>query len=356
MTPADLTTGETLPGDVEVVAPESAEEAAKILAEATDAARSVAIWGGGSHRDMGHAVTPGLVVATGGLAGVVDWQPDDLTAVVGAGTRVADLEEELRAGGQTAVLPEEAGAATVGGVVATGSSAYARLRYGPTRDRVLEVQAVTGDGRLVRGGGRVVKNVTGYDLPRLYTGSFGSLGVITSLCLKLCPLTGAERTVKLDEAPPDGLVYRPRAVLESRDGVRVLLSGTRREVDEQTHRLGGDACEGLEYPPPPTGEVVWSLRVPPGRVAAAVDMVPSGHEYVAQHGVGEVVFEAPATFDVADLRSWAEGEGGALVRLRGSSAADPWGTPPPGLELQRRIVAAFDPGRVLEPGRLPGGL
>lgn len=349
-------TADRIPDDVDVVTPASEEELADHLRGATATKRTVAIWGGGTHRDMGYSVSPDLVVSTRGLMGVVDWQPDDLTVVVRAGTAVSDLEAELNRGGQTAVLPERPGAATVGGIVASGSSAYARLRYGPTRDRILEVQAATGDGRLIKGGGRVVKNVTGYDLPRLFTGSFGSLGVITSVCLKLWPLTESSRTVIVDEAPPTRVVYRPRAVLETPEGVRVFLSGTRREVDEQIRRLGGEEREGLEYPPAVEGEVVWSLRVRPGQVARALDRLPAGRRFVAQHGVGEITFEAPAAFDVTDLRAWAEAEGGALVRLRGMSENDPWGTPPPALELQRRIVAAFDPARILEPARLPGRL
>jgi glycolate oxidase FAD binding subunit len=344
------------PDDVEVVSPTSDDELSGVLREATAERRTVAVWGGGTHRAVGYEVRPDRVISTAGMSGVVDWQPDDLTVVVAAGTPVADLEEELNRGRQTAVLPEWPGAATVGGVVATGTSSYARLRYGPTRDRVLEVRAVTGDGRVVKGGGRVVKNVTGYDLPRLYTGSLGSLGVITSVCLKLWPLTEATRTVFVEAPPPDTVVYRPRAVLQTDEDVRVFLAGTGREVDEQVRRIGGEERDGLQYPPSVEGEAVWSLRVPPGVVGQAVGRLPPGRRFVAQHGVGEVTFEAPASFDVTDLRAWAEAEGGALVRLRGHSEADPWGTPPPGLELQRRIVAAFDPARILEPGRLPGGL
>lgn len=342
--------------DNEVVAPAGEEELAEVLRAATDERRTVSILGGATHQEMGSPVSTDLTVSTVSLSGVIDWQPDDLTVVVGAGTPVAELEEELRSGGQTAVLPEQPGAGTVGGAVATGSSPLARLRYGPTRDRVLEVQAVTGDGRLVKGGGRVVKNVTGYDLPRLFAGSFGSLGVITTLCLKLWPLTEVSRTVILDEPPPEAVVYRPRAVLQTEEAIRVLLSGTRREVEGQVRRLGGESREGLDHPPPLEGEVVWSLRLRPGRVPEGVRRLPPGRRFIAQHGVGEVAFEVPASFDVSDLRHWAESQGGSLVRLRGVSEVDPWGTPPPALELQRRIIAAFDPARILEPGRLPGGL
>jgi hypothetical protein len=84
--------------------------------------------------------------------------------------------------------------------------------------------------------------------------------------------------------------------------------------------------------------------------------LPFGVAFVIQHQVGEVSFAPGSDFDPGDLRAWAEAGGGALVRVRGRGEADPWGTPPPGLELQRRVVAAFDPARILEPGRLPGGI
>lgn len=337
-----------------VATPTSEQELAELLAAATARGSKVAIVGGRTHRDMGYPVEPDLVVSTSGLAGIEDWEPDDLTVVVGAGTTVADLEEQLSGGRQSAVLPEYPATATVGGVVAAGVSGYRRLRYGPTRDRMLEVRAVTGDGRLVKGGGRVVKNVSGYDLPRLYTGSLGSLGVVTSVCLKLWPLQETTATVALDGVPPPGSVYRPLAVLETRDGVRVLLAGTRSEVDAQADRLDGDVRAGLDYPEPVSGEVVWSLRLRPALLSDARDRLPAGADFVIQHGVGEVAFGTSRDFDVAPLRQWAEARGGALVRLKGRSDADPWGTPPAGLDLQRRIVAAFDPGRILEPGRLPG--
>lgn len=338
----------------DAVAPVDEGELANLLSHASEKALRVAIWGGGTQRDIGYPVETDLTISTAALSGIVDWEPDDLTVVVRAGTPVADLEAELSAEGQSAVLPEQPGRATVGGVVATAASAYRRRRYGPTRDRMLEVRAVTGDGRRIKGGGRVVKNVTGYDLPRLFTGSLGSLGVITSVCLKLWPLTEASATVHVSDPERVGLIYRPLAVLETRRGVRVLLEGTGPEVEDQAHRLGGEVEAGLVYPESLSSPAVWSVRVRPSLLDEAITRIPAGCEFVAQHQVGEVSFGVSDDFDPTQVREWAESTGGRVVRLRGSNAFDPWGAPPSGLELQRRIVAAFDPGRILEPGRLPG--
>lgn len=344
------------PATVETVTPNSEDELAELLAEASASGRRVTIAGGGAHRAMGYPVEPDLVVSTEALRGVEVWEPGDLTLVVRGGTPAAEIESELASGGQTAVLPEQPGRATVGGVVATGSSGYRRLRYGPTRDRILEVRAVTGDGRVIRGGGRVVKNVTGYDLPRLYTGSFGCLGVITSVCLKLWPLTEASATVTVDEPGVAAAIHRPLAILETRDGVTVLLAGTAAEVEDQVARLGGQGTASLQYPPAPTGKSVWSTRVPPADLAETVRRLPAGVAFVAQHGVGEVTVALDGADEVVFLREWAESRGGSVVRLAGDLGVDPWGSPPPGLALQRRLVAAFDPARILEPGHLPGGI
>lgn len=345
-----------VPGDLPTVAPASEEEMAAVMAHATERALPVAIWGGGTHRSIGNESSPRLAVGTGALDTIMAWEPDDLTVVVGAGMTVDALEAALAERGQTAVLPERAAGATVGGVVAAAVSPYRRLRYGPTRDRLLEVRAVTGDGRIVKGGGRVVKNVSGYDLPRLYTGSLGSLGCITSVCLKLWPLTETAATVRCDDIERVGIVHRPLAVLETRKEVSVLLAGTKAEVDDQARRLGGEMAAGLGYPQPPQGRMTWSIRVRPRHLADAVARLPPGADFVAQHGVGEATFGIDDESHVPQLREWAEQVGGAVVRLSGAGAVDPWGTPPTALELQRRVVAAFDPGRILERGRLPGGI
>lgn len=356
MSPTGQVVAAAPPEGVEVFSPANPHELSGYLKEATSSGTRVAIWGGGTHRDIGYDGAFDVVVSTSRITGIEEWVPDDLTVVVRSGTPVAELEAELNSGGQTAILPEQPGQATVGGVVATGVSGYARLRYGPTRDRILEVQAVTGDGRQIKGGGRVVKNVTGYDLPRLYAGSFGALGIITSVCLKLWPLTEVSATVFLDEVPSQEAIYRPRAVLQTPEGVRVLLSGTEREVADIAGRLGGEQRPGLHLPDPVTGPTVWSARVTPSLLSQTVGRFPPGTPYVAQHGVGEVTFVAEDELFVAALRSWVEETGGAVVRMRGQSDLDPWGTPPSTLELQRRIVAAFDPARIIERGRLPGGL
>ncbi len=352
---------EGLPEEAAVVAPSTLDEAAVILTLASKHTLPVLVWAGGTHQGLGGRVDPAIVLSTARLNTIVDWQPDDLTVVVEAGVRVADLEERLAERGQTAVLPEVPGDGTVGGAVAGGISGFRRLRFGPTRDRVLETDLVTGDGRIVRGGGRVVKNVTGYDLPRLAAGSLGSLGLIGRVCLKLWPLPQETRTVTLPEPRPD-YGYRPLAVVEEPDRVLVFLAGTPAEMDARTAELGGRCERGLLWPGQPEGAIRLSLRVVPRLLREALTRIPSSWGYQALPGVGEVRVGA-SSFQLEsfrELRHWAEGHGGALVVTDAPAEVyelvDPWGTPPASMDLQRRVVARFDPDRVVNPGRLPGSL
>ncbi len=356
--PRDLVTA--LPAALHHFAPSSADEAAEILAAATDERATVLFHGAGTRQGLGNPVHPDAVVSTSRMDRIIKWEPEDLTAVVEPGASVRTIEQELGTRGQTAGLPEWEDAGSVGGVVATAASGYRRARLGPTRDRVLEVLIVTGDGRKVRGGGQVVKNVSGYDLPRLATGSMGRLGLIASICFKLWPLPEASATVEVTSAATAWrTLYRPLAVLETSGGSWAFLQGTSAEVRSQAALLGGAASEGLDWPEPPSGAFACSIRVRPSDLRHAVELLGSGWNYVAQHGVGviDAATDVPDADEITALRRWAEEHEGALVVTRaGSVDVDPWGALPPALELQRRLVSGFDPYGIANPGRLPGGV
>ncbi|MGH8924318.1 MAG: FAD-binding protein [Acidimicrobiia bacterium] len=341
------------PVDIEHRHPASTEELSETLAEASGDARQVLVWGGGTHQGYGYPVEPDLVIFTDRLQAIIDWEPDDLTVVVEGGMKVADLEAQLVGRGQTAVLAEVPGQGTVGGALAVGISGYRRGRFGPTRDRILEVTIVTGDGRVVRAGGRVVKNVTGYDLARLAVGSFGRLGVIVSACLKLWPLPRSTATVAI-EGTFNGEVHRPLAVLQSAEGTSVYLAGTEEEVSAQVTRLSGESTPGLAWPGLPLGSWTWSLRVSPVSASDFVGAIPAG--FIHQVGIGEISFATDDTEGMDELRRRAEAGGGHLVVTQRPPAGDfePWGSAPSGIDIQARLASAFDPARILNPGRLPG--
>ncbi|MEN8235065.1 MAG: FAD-binding protein [Actinomycetota bacterium] len=344
------------------VAPSSIEEAAAVIAAAADAGIPTAFLGGGTHGGYGSRTDVDLVITTSRLNRIVDWQPDDLTVLVEAGVPVDTLEDEIADRSQTAVFPETAPGATVGGVVAAGLSGYRRLRYGPTRDRVLQVQIATGYGKAITGGSPVVKSSTGYGVPRLATGSLGSLGLIGTVMLKLWSHPHTTATVEItDAAAVLAETYRPLAVLETSEGSYLYLGGAPEQVAAQARHIGGEPVPGLAWPGQIDAAIRIEFRVPARFVRPAIDRAQrlGTSRWIAEHGVGRVEADV-ATIDAASFgnaRAWAESVGGALVVVADDDlGVDPWGTPPASVEIQRRIKASFDPSGICNSGILPGGL
>jgi glycolate oxidase FAD binding subunit len=179
--------------------PTDAAECARVLAEATRERRTVRIIGSGTKSYVGDVAATDLEVGTSRLAGVIDHEPADLTVTVGAGMRIADLAKVLERAGQFLPLdPPHADDATIGGVIAANSNGFWRARYGAVRDLLIGTRTALADGTVALAGGRVVKNVAGYDLDKLLVGSFGTLGVIVEATLKVLPVPVAS----------DGLVAR----------------------------------------------------------------------------------------------------------------------------------------------------
>ena len=182
-----------------VVLPASTHEIQEVLGYAAEGGLSVIPAGSGTKLGVGNPPEQvDLVLSTSRLDQVLEYEPADLTVTVEAGIRLATLQEGLAKHGQYLSLdPPYADRCTIGGMTATNASGPSRLRYGSTRDLVLGMRVVQSSGTVVKSGGKVVKNVAGYDLNKLYLGSFGTLGVITEVSLKLQPLPELERTVLL---------------------------------------------------------------------------------------------------------------------------------------------------------------
>ena len=180
-----------------VVFPEEEEQVAAILRIADEHNASVFPRGGGSYMGLGHTPTQvDVVLCLQRLRRQIAYVPADLTVTVQAGMRLADLQQTLRQQGQFLALdPPAAEMATVGGVVATNRSGPRRLLYGTARDMLLGTAVITAEGKRAKAGGRVVKNVAGYDLNKLYIGSLGTLAVLVELTFKLYPLPPGEQTL-----------------------------------------------------------------------------------------------------------------------------------------------------------------
>jgi glycolate oxidase FAD binding subunit len=179
-----------------VALPATVEEVAAVMCLASREDAAVIPWGGGTAMGLGN--TPhryDIALCLSHLNQVVEYEPADVTATVQAGKTLADFQRHLAEHGQVLALDPPLGQeTTIGGILAVNASGPSRHAYGTARDLILGIRAVQADGRIIKAGGRVVKNVAGYDLTRLFIGSLGSLGIIVEAAFRLAPLPRAERT------------------------------------------------------------------------------------------------------------------------------------------------------------------
>jgi glycolate oxidase FAD binding subunit len=320
------------------------------LAAAIAGAESVVPVGARTQWEVGNPSGPGTEIAA--PDGIMRYEPEDLTITVGAGTSFAALDAALAEYGQECALDPRDGSATIGGIVACGLSGIRRLRHGPLRDHVLEVRFVTGDGRLVKGGGQTVKNVTGYDLPRLLVGSFGTLGVLVQLTLRCRPRAETARWFRVD--PPDDSrraeLYRAESMLWDGATTHVLIEGVAADVDAQASGLSAAGAPSL-----PAGPHRGRISVAPGELAGvgrALDGL-TGARWCAEIGVGTVHVAGDDAAVVSGARTIAHAHGGWLLREAGAAGIDGFGCELPNIAVMRRVKDAFDPTGKLAPGRLP---
>ncbi len=200
-----------------VAFPGSAEEVSAVMAFASAEWLKVVPRGSGTKMALGGIpARVDLVLALSRLGGIVDYEPADMTAAFRAGTRLQEAQEILGRNGQFIALdPPDADAATIGGILATNSSGPRRLRYGASRDLVIATRLVHADGKVTKAGAKVVKNVTGYDLNKLYIGSLGTLAIIVEATFRLYPVPAVEKTYLAPFASLDGIKRLVASILDS---------------------------------------------------------------------------------------------------------------------------------------------
>jgi len=349
---------------VDLREPRSIGEVGDALREASTRGRRVGIVGGRRHLDKGNTCEVDEELSTARLCDVVSYDPAEMLAVVDAGMRVADLRAALAEGGQEwpSDAPDDA---TVGGTVATAATSPRRLRTGPLRDSVVEMQLVTGDGRLVRSGARTVKSVQGYDVHRLATGSLGTLGAIVRVAIKVRPLPEARRVLVTKggglqlAAAVLARVPLAAAVIATPGRVEIALEGWRDEVDEMAATIRttvdvGDELEGATAAGPEaiTSPVVVEVAVPPSKLGA---LLADETDWRALMGVGIAWVGLPDAGErLAALRRRVAEAGGIAPVIRGPGGLGDASVP--ALAVHRRLKAAFDPANILAPGRFWGGL
>ena len=318
---------------------------------ATSAGTRVLIVGARRHMAAGDGVDTELW--TTGLDRTIAYDPAEMLCVVESGMRLGALRRLLAEGGQEWPV-DEPDDATAGGVVAADVALPRQLRVGCLRDTVVEMAFVTGDGRRIRSGARTVKNVTGYDLHRLLTGSRGTLGVITQLALKVRPLPKVARTLVTREGGIElaarllAAVPLPAAVIAEHDRVLVRLEGWPEEVAEQSRLANeiavladADPSSWLE-PPFPDAAILAQAGVVSSRLSALVE---GEDRYRALLGVGYAWVPCADADAFTSLRERAAALGGTATTFGGTvQTASTDGAIP---HLEARIKAAFDPAGIL---------
>ncbi len=283
----------------------------------------VAVAGGRTRWDLGGLLDPGARTLAA-PEGLVDYRPEEMIVRVRAGTSVAELHEALAERGQRTALPERGG--TVGGAVAVGENHVEVLGRGRVRDAVLQMRYVAHDGAVVTCGGAVVKNVSGFNLPKLMVGALGTLGLVAEVVLRTNPIPAARVWLRLEGASPSAvrdLLFRPSAILVEGQRTWVLLEGHGADVGAERRRL--EALGGLEEVEGPPGLPPYRWSVRPGDLGAVEVAETGGH--IAAIGVGTVWAERPQRAVAPDAA--AEG-------------------------IRRRAKSLFDPTGRLNPGRRPG--
>jgi glycolate oxidase FAD binding subunit len=373
-------------------APATHEELAQALKGAAADGRPVRFSGGGTKHDWGATgAADALELPTSGLDRILEHNAGDLTAVLEAGVPLARAQEAFGEEGQMLALdPPDPGGATIGGVVASADSGPLRGRYGGVRDLVVGMRVVLSDGTLAKSGGKVIKNVAGYDLAKLFAGSLGTLGAIVELSVRLHPLQPASATaigsssdadelgralIAVSRAPLEhsgfdvcwaddagsllvrfaGVAPRPQAELAER---LLREAGLGTEIEEDDERLWTGQRERQRASG--SGEAIVRVSALPTRlpdvIRAAED---AGGSLVgrAALGLSWLRLPDPGAEQIESLRRILSPSPCVVLDRPAALEVDPWGPVDPGVvALMRRVKDHFDPAGVCSPGVFAGGL
>ena len=418
---------------MKVEQPESYEEAAELLKGAAADGRRVRFRGGGTKLGWGRPVPePDLEVCTGALDKVLEHNAGDFTAVLQAGVPLATAENTLAEAGQMLALDPplspwgaagddaatEAGdaGATIGGIVATNDSGPLRHKYGGVRDLVVGVTVVLSDGTIARAGGKVIKNVAGYDIGKLFAGAFGTLGLLAEITVRLHPEPARTATVVARSSDPTELFAAGAALAHapleadcldlwwdasSNAGAVLARFGSAdpgprvQEAAALLRKTGGvaveietddDACWEAQRAAQRGDVVVKVSTVPSGLPAAMAATQELGGTLVARAGLGLAwiqldpnvalnrAYHGQARQSEPERPTGVDGGGvvaaieelrrrlapapcvvlDAPIEVRG--ALDPWGGETGPVELMRKVKERFDPAGVCAPGLFVGGI
>ena len=384
-----------------IVYPHSQGELAALIAGANQNKWRVLVQGSGSKINWGGlAKNIDIVVSTERINQLIEHAVGDLTVTVEAGMKFAHLQDILAKSGQTLALdPAAPESATIGGIVATADTGSLRQRYGGVRDQLLGITFIRADGQIAKAGGRVVKNVAGYDLMKLFTGAYGTLGIISQVTFRVYPipessgtviLTGkpeaisqAVRTLQSSELTPtqaDLLSTRLVTNLDLGTGIGLIarFQSVSESVQEQSKRLliigeklglhGVIYAENQEadlwqrlpeqiYFPVTESTITCKIGVLPTAAVEILNQIEVGLIHISS-GLGLVRLEKSE--QILPLRNLCQANSGFLSILSAPVEVklkfDVWGYTGNSFDVMRDIKKQFDPQNILNPGRFVGGI
>ena len=400
---------------MEVLRPTDARQVAELVAWAAAEETPLEVLGGGSKRALGRPVEAEHAVDLSGLTGISLYEPEELVLSAGVGTTLAEIERTLAAHAQVLafeppdlgpLLGAEAGSGTIGGAVACNLAGPRRIKAGAARDHFLGLEAVSGRGEAFKAGGRVMKNVAGYDMCKLLAGAYGTLAAMTRVTLKVLPAPEATRTLLLLGLDPvaataamtaalgsshevSGAAHLPASVaarlaeaagagksltairvegivpsVEARTAaLRQELSdyGLAEELDDAGSRALWTRIRDAAPLADPADRVLWRLSVAPQAGHSVAAALADGHEVEALYdwggGLVWLALDGGDDAGAEAVRKALEPRGGHATLVRAPAevrAAVPVFQPQPKplAELTRRVKEAFDPNRILNRGRM----
>lgn len=343
------------------------------------------IEGSGSKRWYGNQVVAQRQLATTGHTGIVEYDPAELVLTARAGMTLADIEATLAERGQMLPFepPRYAPESTLGGVIATALSGPGRPFVGGVRDFVLGMHVIDGKGDVLKFGGQVMKNVAGYDVSRLMTGSLGILGLISQVSIKVLPVPVATATLRFELSEAEAIRRvnewsgKPLPLTASawEGGVlHVRLSGARAAVDSAIHQMRGvlldvpgakifwDSLRDQTHPffcdthEMTTNQTLWRLSLPAIAPSIAADRLQGATHQLIEWGGGQRWLWSDARGDA--VRAVAHELGGHAVRFNNQhGGGETFAQPSAALmAIHRRLKQTFDPQGIFNPGRLYQGL
>jgi glycolate oxidase FAD binding subunit len=371
------------------LAPANTEEIAAVLRYTNRNSITVAPWGSGTKQHWGNPIHPSLILHTHRLNSVREHTWQDMTCTVEAGCTWSSMQHSLARHGQFVALdPLWPDRATIGGIAATNDSGSLRLKYGSLRDLIIGMTIVLADGTIARSGGKVVKNVAGYDLHKLMTGAFGTLGIITEITFRLhsiprhvqsftIPSSNAEilgqllikildshlstqslqlRSTRAGFNLDVRLATLPEVIRDQAISLSKLAASVSLEASNADSNVWNARQEHFDQ----TEHLIVKATMLPSNISPIAETIRTlgGTSVTQAMGIMTASIPGSASSQLEHLRQKLEANGGSLTVLQHPADAAPVASTMPSdtIPLMRELKHRFDPNRILNPGRFLGGI